>query len=85
MNLIAFHQWLCKETPARADELQARLDLLHRMMPRTFADWPKGRVGVSEALTALEVKGLVRKEGADWVWVSAAKASKPEPQRNLFV
>jgi hypothetical protein len=82
MNLTDFHAWLCKETPARADEITSRLEILHKFMPQSYADWPRGSLGVSEALTALEVKGLVRKQGADWVWVSAAKV---EPQMALFV
>lgn len=80
MNLTALHEWLAKETPARADEITARLDVLHRMLPQSYADWPKGSAQVSEALRLLEVRGLVRRDGSDWVWVRAKAAVKAEPQ-----
>lgn len=84
MNLTDFHAWLCRESPARADEITARLDTLHRVLPKAYADWPKGAAQVSEALRALEIKGLVKRDGNDWAWVSAAKALKDRPQMELF-
>ena len=81
--LTEFHVWLCKETPARADEITSRLEILHKYMPQSYTGWPRGAAQVSEALRLFEIRGLVRRDGSDWVWVSAAKV-KAEPQASLF-
>lgn len=84
MNLDAFWEWLSKETPARADEITARVDILHRMLPKSFAGWPKGAAEVSDALRLLEVQGRVERVGSDWRWLPVGRKVEAEKQSVLF-
>ncbi len=81
-GLDDFWDWLRLETPARADEIAERLDTFHRMLPKSYAGFPRGAAAVDAALRALEVQGRVTRAGSDWRWVG--KRAKVEPQRSLF-
>ena len=82
--LEEFWNWLRLETPARVDELVARVEVLHRMLPKSYAGWPKDAAEVSDALRALEIQGRVERVGSDWRWVGKVAVEKREPQRELF-
>jgi hypothetical protein len=73
------HRFLRHELPARTEELQERLDLMHRLMPAGFKDWPRD---AAEAMRGLAKDGLVEEVLGEWRWCSV-KARK-EPQKELF-
>lgn len=73
MNLPAFHSWLRTALPNDAAGLLRELEVSHRAMPEAFKDFPRDGKQLSEALLALAVKRLLRREGTEWRWCAEAK------------
>jgi hypothetical protein len=64
--LSDFHNWLLKELPAHEGDLVQRLGVLHRMMPNSFAGWPRTPEQVTAAMQSLAAEQLVELVGFQW-------------------
>lgn len=82
MSLDSFHHWLRSACPADSATLLRELEIGHRSSKEAYAGLPRNSAELSEALRALEVRGLLRKDGAEWRWLS--EKAKAEPQGVLF-
>lgn len=82
MNLPEFHTWLMHELPSDTAGIADRLATFHRLLPSSYAGFPKTPAEVAQALRELAVKGLVVQSGDQWRWLD--KPVKVEPQRSLF-
>jgi hypothetical protein len=81
-QLTDFHEWLRAALPSTSTELLIELTRCHKFLPKSYQDMPRDSVELSEALRALEVKGLVEKIGSEWRW--RCEQPKAEPQGVLF-